>query len=237
MFVDSVDNSSVPVDNVTSKTPKVYALFMRVIHIIHNPYYYCISKLKIYSNSSRGCGFSGQLSRFQSNCGVLIKSILTTTLCCVVLSTNLSTVFAQDPQWEGIVVHHSASGPNTTAADINRWHKERGFDGIGYHFVILPSGKIEIGRSLSRNGAHALNPSPSRNRTHIGVVLIDSRKNSAGEWSGGFTDQQYSSLGALHRELEGRFGVLPIERHHEACPGDGFRWELMTLSNNAEERG
>ena len=37
-----------------------------------------------------------------------------------------------------IIIHCSATkeGRNYTVADIDRWHRERGFFCIGYHFVI-----------------------------------------------------------------------------------------------------
>ena len=40
---------------------------------------------------------------------------------------------------DSIIVHCSATkaGQDFTAADIDRWHRERGFNGIGYHYVIL----------------------------------------------------------------------------------------------------
>ena len=47
-----------------------------------------------------------------------------------------------------IVIHCSAVRPNQTssAKQIDEWHKERGFNGIGYHYVIRRDGTIELGR-------------------------------------------------------------------------------------------
>jgi N-acetylmuramoyl-L-alanine amidase len=45
-----------------------------------------------------------------------------------------------------IVVHHSASKPETTVEEITQWHIQRGFSGIGYHKVITDDGIINIGR-------------------------------------------------------------------------------------------
>lgn len=55
-----------------------------------------------------------------------------------------------------IIVHCSATkaGLDFTAADIDRWHRERGFDGIGYHYVIRLDGRIEKGRDVALPGAH-----------------------------------------------------------------------------------
>ena len=39
-----------------------------------------------------------------------------------------------------IVVHHSASKQSTTRDQIDRWHKDRGWSGVGYHYVIESDG-------------------------------------------------------------------------------------------------
>ena len=52
---------------------------------------------------------------------------------------------------DSIIVHCSATkaGQDFTAADIDCWHRERGFNGIGYHYVIRLDGKLEKGRDVS----------------------------------------------------------------------------------------
>ena len=53
-----------------------------------------------------------------------------------------------------IIIHCSATraGQDFTAADIDRWHRARGFRSIGYHFVIRLDGTIEPGRDVSLDG-------------------------------------------------------------------------------------
>ena len=69
------------------------------------------------------------------------------------------------PEW--IVLHCSAS-PGSTLESIRRWHVEgRGWDDVGYHFVIEESGALRIGRPLSMPGAHA----KGANDKSIGVCL------------------------------------------------------------------
>ena len=61
---------------------------------------------------------------------------------------------------DAIVIHCSASraGVDLRAADIDKMHKERGFSGIGYHFVVDLDGRVEIGRPLPQDGAHCNTP-------------------------------------------------------------------------------
>ena len=46
-----------------------------------------------------------------------------------------------------IAIHCSATkeGKDYHAADIDKWHRERGFKKIGYHYVITLDGIIEQG--------------------------------------------------------------------------------------------
>lgn len=69
-----------------------------------------------------------------------------------------------------IIVHCSATypGQDVGMADIDRWHRERGFDGIGYHYVIRLDGTIEEGRPYDRDGAHAL----GWNHRAVGICYI-----------------------------------------------------------------
>lgn len=68
-----------------------------------------------------------------------------------------------------LVVHHSASDSATTKkADIERWHKQRGFSQIGYHKVIEGDGSIVNGRPETVPGAHA----KGANHASLGVCVV-----------------------------------------------------------------
>ena len=47
-----------------------------------------------------------------------------------------------------IIVHCTATpeGKDYTVDDITRWHKERGFKTIGYHYVVYRDGSVHEGR-------------------------------------------------------------------------------------------
>ncbi|MFW6028995.1 MAG: N-acetylmuramoyl-L-alanine amidase [Halanaerobiales bacterium] len=125
--------------------------------------------------------------------------------------------------WNGIVIHKSAS-PDVSAKVIDKWHVERGFNEIGYHFVIRQNGDIEPGRSLDVPGAHAKTGAPqSRNTSHIGICCPgDFDKKPP-------TIEQINSLVKLCKGLMEHFriGVRNIEKHHNTCPGKLFPWEYF----------
>jgi rare lipoprotein A len=108
------------------------------------------------------------------------------------------------------VIHHSNS-PDWNIQRIRQIHiKEKGFKDVGYHFLIRKSGNIEIGRPLSRNGAHAKYPIDRNN--YIGICLTGYNS---------FTESQLKSLDKLLYIL----GVRDIYRHHDLCPGKGLNIE------------
>src|ERR1043165_7697894 len=79
-------------------------------------------------------------------------------------------------QWRHIVVHHSAS-PTGSAASFDRAHREKGWDGLGYHFVIgngtgSRDGQVEVGYRWTQQmqGAHAGNY--EFNQHGIGICLV-----------------------------------------------------------------
>ena len=69
-----------------------------------------------------------------------------------------------------IIIHCSATkeGNKISAATIDRWHKDRGWRCIGYHYVVRIDGSIEYGRHVQDIGAHV----KGRNKHSIGVCYI-----------------------------------------------------------------
>ena len=97
-----------------------------------------------------------------------------------------------------IIVHCSATPPDMDigADEIRGWHKERGWDDIGYHAVIRRDGTIEPGRPVEISGAHA----QGHNADSIGVCLVGGvkRETVAGHSTlvpeANFTAEQYARL-------------------------------------------
>lgn len=69
-----------------------------------------------------------------------------------------------------IILHCSATreGQNITAKTIKKWHLEKGWQDIGYHYIIDIDGTIERGRPLDEIGAHCVN----QNNCSIGICYI-----------------------------------------------------------------
>lgn len=113
------------------------------------------------------------------------------------------------------------------AADIDKWHKERGFNKIGYHFVIRRTGEIEFGRDIGEQGAHTY----QHNYRSIGICVIGTRF---------FTNEQLISLGQLAIEFRHDYGIPASEwfghceydpENKPNCPGIDMEYVRKRLSN------
>lgn len=69
-----------------------------------------------------------------------------------------------------IILHCSATreGQDIKAATIKKWHLERQFEDIGYHYVIDLDGTVEKGRPENMVGAHTTN----KNSISIGICYV-----------------------------------------------------------------
>lgn len=81
-------------------------------------------------------------------------------------------------RWDAIVVHHSATDRGG-AVTFDRAHRGRGWDELGYHFVIgngtdTGDGVIEVGSRwhTQKHGAHCKTPDNHYNDHGIGICLV-----------------------------------------------------------------
>jgi N-acetylmuramoyl-L-alanine amidase len=118
-----------------------------------------------------------------------------------------------------IILHCSATkeGQQFTATDIDKWHKQRGWKGIGYHYVILLDGTIQVGRPESEVGAHTI----EQNTNSIGICYIGGL-DSNGNAKDTRTDLQKVALNNLISDLQKKYHGSTVHGHNEfaakACP-------------------
>lgn len=132
-------------------------------------------------------------------------------------------------RWTTIVIHHSAT-QRGSAKTFDQYHRQKGWDGLGYHFVIgngteTRDGVIEIGPrwNLQKHGAHCKTPDNYYNEHGIGICLVGDFTRS------GPTRKQLDSLDRLVRFLCQRCGIPAgrVVTHHSVnhktvCPGRNF---------------
>ena len=119
-----------------------------------------------------------------------------------------------------LVLHCSATreGRDYTVADITKWHKQRGFNDIGYHYVIYRDGSIHNGRDVNLVGAHCTN----HNAHSIGVCYIGGCKTDGTSPKDTRTDAQKAALLSLLKDLRKKYPFAKIHGHRDfankACP-------------------
>ncbi len=127
-----------------------------------------------------------------------------------------------------IIVHCSATRPewmvgrpvNEAVEEIRRWHREKGWRDIGYHFVIDRAGNVGIGRALGEIGAHV----KGHNTGTIGICLLGGHGAAATDrFSDHFTSAQDKALRDLIGILNAEHPTIQkISGHNEyankGCP-------------------
>ena len=114
-----------------------------------------------------------------------------------------------------LIIHCSAVMPNqqSSALQIDLWHRQMGWSGIGYHYVIRRDGTVEIGRSESQAGAHV----KGYNQRSIGICY-EGGLDEHGHPADTRTPAQKASLLTLLKQLKNRYPDAQILGHHNLNP-------------------
>ena len=121
-----------------------------------------------------------------------------------------------------IILHCTATieGKDYRAQDIDRWHKARGWKGIGYHYVIDLDGTVEKGRKDSEIGAHC----SGQNAHSIGVVYVGGLATDGKTAKDTRTKEQKAALITLVKKLLKQYNLTinNVYCHNQfankACP-------------------
>ncbi len=138
----------------------------------------------------------------------------------------------------GIIVHCSATpeGRDVTVDEIRGWHRQRGFNDIGYHWVIYRDGSIHPGRPGHLKGAHCLNHNEGTlGICNIGGVSADNVLDARDTR----TPEQKAALRRLIVEKLAQYPTInDISGHREyaakACPCFDARGEYASLLEGRE---
>jgi N-acetylmuramoyl-L-alanine amidase len=128
-----------------------------------------------------------------------------------------------DVKW--IVIHcaDTYARMDIGAKEIDQWHKQNGWIGIGYHFAIRRNGVIEPGRPVNMGlslgweimqGAHVA----SYNSSSVGVCLVGG-KGDTGKPESNYTEQQWDTLKLLIWTLTRCFPGAKVVGHTNLDPG------------------
>jgi N-acetylmuramoyl-L-alanine amidase len=135
-------------------------------------------------------------------------------------------------QINGLIWHCTATPELrwTTVAEIRAWHKARGWDDIGYHYVVMLDGTVMEGRPVSIVGAHV----EGHNTGTIGCVYVGGIDKDKFRPKDTRTVKQKAAMLELTKALAALYpGLTRISGHNEwaqkACPS--FRVPPDALGN------
>lgn len=120
-----------------------------------------------------------------------------------------------------IVVHYSATFPDmdVTAAQIDRWHRERGFAKIGYHYFIRRDGTVEKGRADTEVGAHVA----GQNTGKLGICWAGGLERGKPGGHKNMAPAQEKALIGLIKSLLVKYPAAKVVGHRDLaateCPG------------------
>lgn len=138
-----------------------------------------------------------------------------------------------------LVVHCAATRPSmdTDINEIRRWHLQRGFFDVGYHYVIRRNGTVEKGRPDDQPGAHV----QGYNGKSLGICLVGGvTEHDVNVAEDNFTDAQRQSLESLLLRLSKEFPGARVCGHRDlakgkACPSfDVAPWWAEVQARVAE---
>lgn len=149
-----------------------------------------------------------------------------------IINTNLPTngSFSRRNRTDEIILHH-AEAKSASVEEVNRWHLERGWTGIGYHFYIRKDGRIYRGRPEWAVGAHA----QGHNSRSVGICVEGAYMTET------MPKAQFDALVGLVREEMAKYPGAKVLRHRDVnstdCPGVNYPWKalLAALSPEKEE--
>tara|TARA_R110001606_G_scaffold70539_1_gene161249 strand:- start:18 stop:443 length:426 start_codon:yes stop_codon:yes gene_type:complete len=131
-----------------------------------------------------------------------------------------------------IIVHCTATREGATVSldTVRRWHLERGWSDIGYHYLILLDGTIERGRPEHTQGAHVR----GYNKNSIGVSYVGGLDRNLSPKDTRTQDQK-DSLHNLLSNLMASYEDATLHGHNEfsnkACPSFNVSKEYDYIIN------
>lgn len=148
-----------------------------------------------------------------------------------VITVNLPTTggFVRRGRTDEIILHH-AEASHASVEDINQWHLERGWTGIGYHFYIRKDGRIYRGRPEWAVGAHA----KGHNDKSIGICCEGAYMTET------MPKAQFDALVGLVREEMAKYPGAKVLRHRDVnstdCPGVNYPWKALLAALSPEKK-
>ena len=120
-------------------------------------------------------------------------------------------------------------GREVSVKEIDAWHRQRGWSGIGYHKVVHLDGSVSEGRPESKVGAHVA----GRNTGTLGYCYVGGVEKDGRTPKDTRTPAQKATMRRLTVEAIAKYGLTKVSGHREyaakACPSFDARAEYSGI--------
>lgn len=125
-----------------------------------------------------------------------------------------------------IVLHH-ADAKECSPQDVHKWHLDRGWTGIGYHYFIRRNGQVYRGRPEDTVGAHAVN----YNATSIGICFEGNYMLQS------MPKAQLEAGKELVAYLKNKYNITKVKGHRDLMATDcpGVKFPFNEIANSSKE--
>ena len=132
-----------------------------------------------------------------------------------------------------VIVHCTATpeGRHTTVEDVRRWHLDRGWSDIGYHYLVYLDGTVHEGRPVEIPGAHT----KGQNKDSIGIAYVGGIDKVNFKAKDTRTEEQKEALVDMLEFFKIADPEVTIHGHNEfaskACPSFDAKTEYENITN------
>lgn len=186
--------------------------------------------LHLYEDGIFGAMTEESVKAFQREHGLLADGIVGDKTWALLLKDKDALVKSKRKISE-IIVHCTATpeGRATTIAEIRKWHKEKGWSDIGYHYVVMLDGSVSNGRDVNISGAHC----EGHNSVSIGVCYVGGVGRDGKTAKDTRTPAQKYALLQLLKKLKALYPTAKIYGHRnfssKACPSFDAKEEYKNI--------
>ncbi len=121
---------------------------------------------------------------------------------------------------KAIAIHHSGNSGEKDPRQIEQLHiVKKGWDDVGYHYLIHPGGKIYEGRKIYHKGSHV----SGANTGKIGILLLGDYDEQWWDFDDSLSKAHLVNANNLIKTLKKEFGTITkLGGHKEFLPGKNY---------------
>ncbi|MDG9666273.1 peptidoglycan recognition protein family protein [Hahella sp. CR1] len=135
--------------------------------------------------------------------------------------TPVANKLVKDWNFDSIVLHHSGNDGKTDPVEIEQYHMtKKGWDDVGYHYLIHSNGTIYEGRKIFHKGSHVA----GANTGKIGILLMGDFDEQWWDVDDNLSKTHLAATNRLIATIKSQFphSIRKLGGHKEYLPNKGY---------------